>query len=255
MNPLRLPVSIVLPILMVGAAFFPATAQDITKNEARDAISVIASAHAIESACRTLDASEREELARYAAMAEVAGAHILSMSELRATVSKARAKAAAGCTPEAENIVSRGLSVGRKAAENTEQVRRAEARAADQPRRARQGRRQENQAAQGRHRQTARGPREHSGEIPRGGGLAGYGEVARAYYVELRCRHMPYHQAHAFWERVALYHERMLRGHGGRAVLATLRRAEVEAERLARHCGRETRHLVHVGYRSLARGR
>jgi hypothetical protein len=76
--------------------------------------------------------------------------------------------------------------------------------------------------------------------------LSLYRQETTAYYLELRCRHLPDRQTQDFWQRIVDLHHQAMSSHGGPAVSQAKQNAEASAARLP--CGRESARLVRAAY-------
>ena len=80
--------------------------------------------------------------------------------------------------------------------------------------------------------------------------LVRFGAQTRAYYLDLRCKHLPYRQALRFWKLIAQKHRTLTRRHGARTVNRVSRRAKASAKA---RCGPTTRRLVRRGLAAIRR--
>jgi len=80
--------------------------------------------------------------------------------------------------------------------------------------------------------------------------LVRFGAQTRAYYLDLRCKHLPYKQALRFWKLIARKHRALTRRHGAGTVNRVSRRAKASAKA---RCGATTRRLVQRGLAGIRR--
>ncbi len=73
----------------------------------------------------------------------------------------------------------------------------------------------------------------------------------RAYYIQRRCKHLPYAQDLSFWKMIATSHKRLMRKLGSGAVGRAQKRAKLAAYRA--RCGCKTEQQVIAGFRGIKR--
>lgn len=221
---------ICLPLLLLPALTVPALAQ---VEAAEQAVLILSRAKSIDSRCNILSASERSELTRYTARAEIAAASQVSASAARAANDAGAAQAkSAGCSAQASADVRETLVAARTAIAAID---------------AREPKRQKIEAAPEKPVRTKREPVEGDEliAVPRGN-LKSYASSVRGYYVERRCRHLPDADARRYWNAIVRFHKSVVRAHGASRVAPVMRDAERAASRVA--CGNATLALVKQGF-------
>lgn len=221
---------ICLPLLLLPALTAPALAQ---VEAAEQAVLILARAKSIDSRCNILSASERSELTRYTARAEIAAASQVSASAARAANDAGAAQAKlAGCSAQASADVRETLIAARTAIAAID---------------VREPKRRKTEAAPEKPVRIKREPVEGDEviEVPRGN-LKSYASSVRGYYVERRCRHLPDSDAKRYWNAIVRFHKSVVRTHGASRVAPVMRDAERAASRGT--CGNATLALVKQGF-------
>ena len=218
-----------------------AVAEETSPMAPAEALKVLVEAREVNARCGFLPAAT-DELAGYAARAEIATAASQGVEAATGAVDAGRhAARQTDCGEDARAMVHEALAAAREAmrqARRQSPERMAPARrtadvvAATAARRANAGRRQ----GAARRRVMA-----GAGAAGRGGGDGAsslarrYVELAGTYYLDLRCRRLPYPQARALWKKVRRLHYRLLRTGGANVLLAAKEKARARAAR--RSCG------------------
>jgi len=217
---ITLPVML-LPLVAAGARPGLADAAGVEQG-----VEILARAKAADSRCHILSEGERDELGRYAARAEIAAASRISVTAARTARSRGDAAgSAADCGATVATDVRDTLAAAREAIAAHGRKPRPEISAAT--------------AAS----VADRGP-------PAGApGLARYGRLAEAYYVERRCRHLSRGDADRFWRAIVRMHKLVLVSNGTAAVAPVLRRAERQSH--SPGCGEATYAEVKAGFQEI----
>ena len=219
----------------------------------------IAVGHAVDQKCRKLSSAEREDLATHAAYAETAAVKKNGSGSVMAV--RKRASAAAKCDGSAKSKAMAGLKAGR----NFEQLYVNEAKS--KVRSARKARkRKKNRSIAGV--QPRQKPNNHAAFATASAraGVSGSSQSVsgkkihklrrftmqtQAYYIQRRCRHLPYAQDLSFWKMIAASHKRLVRTLGSGPVSRAQRRAKSAAHRA--RCGHKTEKQVIAGLRGVRR--
>ena len=218
---------ITVPLLALPLVALPLHHAVAAGGAAAEAVRILSKAKSADARCNYLSGSERAELSRYAARAEIAAA---SQSGPRAARSAAAAGAAEGgnaaCSQELNADVRETLSAAREAV--------ASARAEPAPPRKAKARTKAQVRAAG-HRSKAASA-----------GLSRYERLVGAYYLETECRSLSKGEAKRFWSAIARLHKDTIAANGVAAV-APLKRS---AERRARgsSCGNRALAEIREGF-------
>lgn len=223
---------ITLPLLAAplwSLGLKPAAAEPAS---ALEAVAILSEARAADAKCRHLSEAEHQELADYAAQAEIMGVARVSAGAAEAAVTAGKAKGqAALCDAETVEAIRSTLAAAQAAMATARRLAVAEP--LERP--------------------VARWPAAKSEDrraivapVPRPPALARYAARVTAYYAERRCRHLPHEDAKRFWIEIVRELRAALAAHGRRAVSSIMRRAEADAAALP--CGVETASLVKARY-------
>lgn len=191
-----------------------------------DHFTVIVGGWQLERRCTHLDAGKHDTLGRIAARAELeaAGAHGADKVTEVLEGAEAFGKEQAGnCGAETREAVRRSYSIAVQfaTARSTEnRPRRDETVTALQPSRKR---------------------------------LVRFGAQTEAYYLQRRCRHLPYKQDLAFWKLIRKQHYALIAKFGAGAVGRVSRRAKHNANRASVRCGVQTETAVYDGLHAIRR--
>lgn len=85
--------------------------------------------------------------------------------------------------------------------------------------------------------------------------LARFGSQTEAYYLQRRCKHLPYKQDLAFWKLIRKHHYALIRRYGAGAVGRVSRRAKHQAYSASVYCGAKTRSMVYAGLHTIRNDR
>ena len=218
-----------------------------------EALEVLAMARELNRRCRFLPEAT-DELGGYAARAEIATAAQEGAEAARTALEVAKEEAAGmACDDNARDLVTAALEAAREAARQAgiaapqaapsaapvpmpQKVAadRAEARRIDRPARPARKVRQAGKAQEMQKRRASRPERAArkamgEGRVHR---LARrYERLAGTYYLDLRCRRLPYTRARKLWQQVKALHYRLLDEGGPAVLLAAKRRAQAFAGR------------------------
>lgn len=264
------PLAIVLAAAVAvlgGSVAKHAWAEEAAVLRPAEALEVLVMARELNRRCGFLPAAG-DELGRYAARAEIATAAMDGAEVARLALRRAKAEAGEmACDEDGRAFVSAALDAAREAARRAgvELARGEQPRKKARPSRMRPGqdssphqvaadtagqaavrsrpiarREIRRSAAAAGARKPARRqlPRQAAGRTT-GNGERGlvwrYVRLAGTYYLDLRCRRLPYARAKSLWLKVRRLHYRVLKTAGPAALLAAKRRAQAMAAR--RSCG------------------
>jgi len=246
-----------------------ASAASKDANLSLDEFTVIAGGWQLERRCNHLNSTKHEELSRIVAHAEIEVAKKHGGDKIKKVLAAADQfgkEKGANCGNETARAVNGAFTVAERwASAKTAQTSRAEEkRAAEKKRRAERKRRQEESREERRRERErlARQRRDEQRDVDRDDDdngedlgsrnrtLVRFGAQTRAYYLDLRCKHLPYRQALRFWKLIAQKHRALSRQHGARTVNRVSRRAKASAKA---RCGPTTRRLVRRGLAAIRR--
>jgi hypothetical protein len=219
---------IAVPLLVVPLTFLTASHASAAPGAAEEAVRLLAKARAADGLCNYLSASERAELARYAARAEHAAT---SQAGADAAKSAARSGAAQGlaetCSADLKADVRETLVAAREAAASagkSQPVKPTPAAAtpADQP---------PLRASDG------------------NASLIHYKRAVRAYYLERECRSLSKAEATRFWTGIVRLHRKAVAANGVAAVKPLMLSAETRAKSLS--CGKRAMVEIRRGYEDI----
>jgi hypothetical protein len=202
---------------------------------AEEAVRILARARTVNEKCGYLSSSERNELSRYEARAEIAAANQSSAKRATSAASAGAAEGRkAGCSSEAEVDVRETLLAAREA------VREADRRVA-KPAYQQEPKPQPAKAARTAEREEAVKP------VSRGLGF--YARVVGAYYLERECKSLPGRDAERFWKGIAKVHKETLAQNGKAAVARVMKQAERNAR--GSSCGSSVQARIERGYQDV----
>ncbi|MGI9414699.1 MAG: hypothetical protein ACR2PM_13580 [Hyphomicrobiales bacterium] len=229
------PASAAAIFLAFGSA---AAAQGDDARLSLDEFTVIAGGWQLERRCNHLGSTKHEELGRIVAHAEIDVAKRHGGERIKKVLAAADQfgeEKGANCGGQTVRAVKGAYNVAERWARATTVIAdlAEEKRAAEKKRKADKKRKARRQAET--ERETA-----STGNRT----LVRFGAQTRAYYLDLRCKHLPYRQALRFWKLIARKHRALTRTHGAGAVNRVSRQAKASA--IAR-CGPTTRRLVQRG--------
>lgn len=214
---------VVLP--MTGLSLKPALASGVA---AEEAVRILSKARTADSRCNFLSSSERSELSRFTARAEIAAASQVSSRAARAAAATGASEGQAGsCSPDLKADVQETLGAAREA---MAAAAPAERHAAAAP----PARSKPSLEAAGKSRPVT------------GKGLNRYAQVIKAYYLERECRSLTRSQDSAFWKGVVNLHKSVVASHGAKAVAPVMRNAEKQAS--GSSCGAQAQATIRSGY-------
>ncbi len=213
---------IALPILILPMAAWiigPAAASTLSMEQG---LFVLAKSKASDSKCGFLSASERRELSGYLARAEAVSPSMVAGDAANAAIAKGRAAGkASGCGHRARTDVEETVAAARMAVAQADGHRPARLRtagAAEKPARSRK-----------------LGPVAPSE----------YGQLAKPYFVDLRCKHLASRKARLYYEAIKDLQKASIAKHGTAAIASTQARTRKAAQAMA--CGPASRKLAEQG--------
>lgn len=217
---------VTLPLVLAPMASLAVKPAAAAASPAVEAVVILSKARAADGKCRFLTQTEKSELSRYAARAEIAAASQTSTADAKgATSAGAEQGRKAGCTPELEADVRETLQAAREAMVDAKGKRKAA-------------------------RATVADPAPQSAEprIARGGngGVALYARVVKAYYLERQCHSLDSGEARRFWKKIVKLHREAL-AEAGRGTVARLM-ASAEQRASASRCGTNALAQIRAGY-------
>ncbi len=225
---------VTLPLVVLPAAVLAASPARASGSPALEAVSILSRARAANDKCKFLSASERAELARYGARAEMASASQTSAEATRAAVATGSAQGrSAACSGANESDVRDTLSAAREAI--AESNRSAPRRPAPEPRR------------------VTRASVPGDGEQHRlrdASGLGFYARVVSAYYLERECRSLGSSRGNRFWHAIVEIHGDTVQRFGKRAVAPLKQRAETNAQGTS--CGSKVQQRIAEAYEEVS---
>ncbi len=195
-----------------------------------DKFTVIAGGWQLERRCGHLDAAERDDLGDIVARAEVDAANRHGVGAVRDVLHGAQKfgrEEGANCGDETRQAVERAYSVARDYALELDAYPTYDT--------------------------ITNGTHTHSYEddddygAPRRSRLERFGSQTEAYYLQLRCRHLPYETALEFWELIKKHHYALIRRYGTHAVGRVSRQAKHDAYSSSVYCGPKTWSMVWAG--------
>ena len=244
--------------LIVGAALAAVTAMPGAQAATLDEFTVIVGGWQLERHCKHLSDGKRATLGEAAAHAEIDMARQHGATEVNRIVEGAEAfgrEKGADCGTETRQAVIRsyGFAIAyakEKTAKVSRKTRKAEKRKAEK----RKAEKRKTEKREARKQE----PEEVVVEAPSetratSGALKRYRKQTEAYYLQYRCKHLPYRQAVAFWNLIKTQHYALIRKYGAGAVGRMSRQAKSRANRGSVYCGANTRKKVHAGLRSVRR--
>lgn len=216
-----------LPILalpLAGMAAKPASAA----SPSEEAVRLIARAQQADSKCHILSGAQSNELARYAARAQLAATSQMSSGAARKAASLGAAEGRAqACTAATRSDVVDTLVAARTAIAAADRSQNTPNTAAPAP---------VTSIA------LASGPR---------GGLKFYSGQVKAYYIERKCKHLSSSQDRRYWQAIGDLHRETVARNGSASVAPVMRNAEASANSLS--CGDATEAAVEQGYNTIVR--
>jgi hypothetical protein len=229
---ITLPV-IILPVL--GLTPDPAAAEMVSPTEA---LQILAKSDAASAKCGILMGSERNELKQYIARAEIAAARRIGPEETNATVMSGRAAGkATSCTGAATAEIYDALNAARVAVAQADGGRRSKTTLFPKSRSVRLTN------------STPPVTIERQAVAPLGS-LGRFQQVSTAYFIEKRCRFLPYSRARDFWQSVLGAQSEAMAANSRNKVNAILKQARATAARTT--CDSRAARLVRSAYASLA---
>jgi hypothetical protein len=213
----------------------PAAAEMVSPSQA---LQILAKSDAASAKCGVLKSSERNELKQYIARAEIAAAQRMGPEEANATVMSGRAEGkVASCTSESTAEIYEALNAARVAIAQVDGGRRSKPALFGDTRTVRLS----NPAQPVMIERQAAAPR---------GSLARFQQVSTAYFIEKRCRFLPYSRARNFWQSVLGAQSEAMAANKRNQVNGVLKQARATATRTA--CDSRAARLVRSAYASLA---
>jgi hypothetical protein len=236
----RIVISLPIMFLPWTATGMKAAAQEMGPEAA---MRQLAQARSADQKCGHLASAEHDELAGYAAKAEIAVAQNAGVSAALEAVSGGKlAGELMTCGAESQELVRASLAASRAAMAYVAAAEQA-------PQVQDQAHSPEivgslNEPAEGNGRSM-----EASAVRSSRVSLSRYLQETTAYYLERRCRHLRDRQTRDFWERVVDLHQAAVGAHGGSAVGRAKMQAEAAAAGLA--CGPASATMVRAAYTGL----
>ncbi|MBL8908603.1 MAG: hypothetical protein JNM20_18170 [Rhizobiales bacterium] len=225
---------ITIPFIVTPVAI-PAAAEMVSPNEA---LQIMAKSEAASAKCGVLMGSERNELKQYIARAEIAAARRMGPEEASATVMSGRAAGrAVSCNGATTAEIYEALTAARIAVAQADGSRRAKPSLFTNSRSVRLSS------------STAPVTLERQPAAPRGS-LARFQQASTAYFIEKRCRFLPYSRARNFWQSVVGAQSEAMAANTRGQVNAVLRQARAIAARTA--CDSQAAGIVRSASASLA---
>lgn len=221
-----------LPLLALPigtAAVGPAAAAGASE----EAVRILTRARATDAKCSYLSATERNELQRYSARAEIAATSQISAAAAKSAITAGKAESAGiACAADAETDVRETLDAAR-------QANAAAKRVAEAP------------APQNQKRPAAEPKAEAQQEPPRrtAKGLGYYARVVGAYYLERECRSLSRPEAGRFWRRITGLHQSTVAANGKRAVARVMANARSNAAGTS--CSHNVQAQIRRGYEDI----
>ena len=218
---------VTLPLMALPVSVF-AVKPALASGAAEEAVRILSRAKAADKRCDYLSSSERSELGRYTARAELAAA---SQASTRAAKTASAAGSAegqnAGCSPSAATDVRETLLAAREAvAESNRNTTAATPRKTPDVRAAQKPETTPTRAGKG--------------------DLGLYSRVVKAYYLERHCNSLSRHQVSRFYDAVISLHRDTVVQSGRNAVNRAVRNAERNASKSS--CSTNTLAQIERGY-------
>ena len=226
---------ITLPLLGLALTLMQAGHAAAAGKAAEEAVQMLSKARVADQRCDYLSGSERAELSRFTARAELAAASQSSPAAARAAVGAGTTQGkAAVCSPELRADVRETYEAARAAmaqASAAERQQPATAPAPSKPKTVRQ----------------AKAPRGDMESKPRSSAsLNRYERIVRAYYLERECRSLSKAAAGRFWQGVARLHRATVAANGASRVAPLMNGAERRAR--GSSCGARAMAEIRQGY-------
>lgn len=188
---------------------------------AQQAVEILARARAADNHCHVLSSTERDELGRYSARAEIAAASQVSVEAAQSARQRGEtAGTSSGCSSTTAADIRETLGAARDAIaagggdNRPQRTRRIEPASAAPARSA--------------------------------AGLARYGQLVGAYYLERQCRSLSKPQADRFWRAIVRLHRATVARNGARTVAPVMHDAERQAR--GSSCGAAALARIQDGY-------
>lgn len=221
--------------LLAGATivFVPFMASPATAAITLDQFTIIAGGWQLEQRCDHLDADKHDALGTIAAQAEIDAVRSYgasSVTDVLAGAEQFGKEKGAACGDETLEAVDRAYDMA-------EQYALAITAEAKRKRSRRISRRLKTPQLEV--------------EAPRRSALSRFGSQTEAYYLQHRCRHLPYEQALAFWKLIKKHHLALMKNYGAGAVNQVSRRAKNKAYGMFVFCGPKTRSKVYAGLHTI----
>ena len=191
----------------------------LAASASEEAVRILSRARAIDSRCSYLAASERNELQRYHARAEIAATSQISADAAKAANAGGKSESGGvACSPDAEADVRETLDAARQAIADTKHVAVAPVPLS----------------------------RKRSEAAPSGGSLGFYARTVRAYYLERECKSLGRADGDRFWRRIVDLHNSTVAANGKRAVAKVMANARNNAAGTS--CSRNITAQIRRGY-------
>ena len=196
-----------------------------------DRFTVIAGGWQLERRCDHLDPDQRETLSEVTAHAEVDAARQHGAEKVRQVLSGAKQfgqEMGANCGDETHDAVNSAYGVA---------LQYVATRTAETNRKTDRKRKKQSRTVTPTPKNTTR----------QRSALARFGSQTEAYYLQRRCKHLPYKQDLAFWKLIRKHHFALIGRYGAGAVGRVSRRAKHNAYSASVYCGAKTRSMVYAG--------
>ncbi len=229
----RLPnLLVTLPLIVLAIATTSVT-PTLAAGASEEAVRILSRARGIDTRCSYLTASERNELQRYHARAEIAATSQGSAAAAKAANASGRAESTGvNCSPDAQADVRETLDAARQAIASTKNV-------APVP------------PAQTRKRPAASTTaiRDIDPEGRDNAGLGFYARTIRAYYLERECKSLGRSAGDRFWRRIVDLHNSAVAANGKRAVAKVMANARNNAAGTS--CSRNVEAQIRRSYEAI----
>lgn len=225
--------------LLAGAAALVSSMLPLAANAAIsiDQFTVIAGGWQLERQCGHLTSEQHDALGEITAHAEVDAARRHGAAKVREVLDGAEQfgqEMGANCGDETHDAVNSAYGMAQQyvVARNAETTRQTERK----------------RKKKKRSRTVTATPEVNA---PRRSALARFGSQTEAYYLQRRCRHLPYKQDLAFWKLIRKHHYALIGRYGAGAVGRVSRRAKHNAYSASVYCGAKTRSMVYAGLHTI----
>lgn len=224
---------VTLPLLAMPLGMMAANPAKAAGTAAEEAVRILTRARAVDQQCRYLSSTERNELSRYTARAEIAASSQASTSAAKTASALGMSEGkSASCSKDTEADVRETLVAAREAVAAARVDEATPERVTSKP-----------------VKRLAAAAEDEDGDENmklKGSGLGQYARVVRAYYLERECRSLSRSEAARFWNGVVKLHKTTVRANGASAVARVMASAERRAN--GSSCGRSAQLQIRKGY-------